>query len=104
MASKVIDNLDVHVARGAVKDQTRGLRGATEGFTDTEVAACACFATSRRNVLADWSALRVFSVCHCLLTRLSDLATDLLAFVANTFALVRIVLTQATDISSDLSD
>ena len=92
------------MARRAVQDQARGLRGATQGLTDTEVAACACFATTRRNVLADWSALRVFSVCHCLLTRLSDLATDLLAFVANTLALIRIVLTQTTDISGDLSD
>ncbi len=68
------------------------------------LTACACFATTGGDVLADWSALGVFSVCHCLLTRLSDLATDLLAFVANTLALIRIVLTQTTDISGDLSD
>ena len=103
-ACQVIDDLDVHVTGGAVKNQTRCLRGAAQGLTDTEVTACACFATTGGDVLADWSALGVFSVCHCLLTRLSDLATDLLALVANTLALIRIVLTQTTDISGDLSD
>src|SRR5699024_3090677 len=42
--------------------------------------------------------------CCSLLTRLSDLATDLLALVADALALVGVVLPQTTDVGGDLSD
>ena len=48
VAGQVIDDLNVHVAGGAVNDQTRCLRGAAEGLTDAEVAARACFTTTRQ--------------------------------------------------------
>src|SRR5699024_10394080 len=104
VASQVVDDLDVHVAGGAVDNQAWSLWGTTQGLTDAEVATSTCFATSGGDVLTDWGALCVFSVCHCLLTRLSDLATDLLASVTDALALVRIVLTKTTDVRSDLSD
>src|SRR5699024_1997741 len=78
VASQVVDDLDVHVAGGAVDNQAWSLWGTTQGLTDAEVATSTCFATSGGDVLTDWGALCVFSVCHCLLTRIFDLVKDLL--------------------------
>ena len=86
-------------------NQTWSLWGATQVLADAEVATCTGNATTSRDVLANGNALLlVFSVAHCLLTRLSDLAADLLTLVADALTLVRIVLTQAADHCCDLSN
>ena len=103
VTGQVVDDLDVQVAGAAVHDQTRRLGGATQGLADTEVTTCASLATAGGDVLADRGALGVLSA-HCLLTRLSDLATDLLTLVADALTLVGVVLPQTTDVGGDLSD
>ena len=97
---------DVDVTRGAVDDQARTLGRAGDLLAQAEVTAGLRQATRRRDVLAERNALRRswFAVWLISLTRLSDLAADLLTLVADALALVRVGATQTTDVGRDLAD
>ena len=99
----IVDQLHVNVAGGTMDGKTRNGSGAAEGLAETGMALGASLTTAGGHILAHRKTLLVCFLAH-LLTRLSDLATNLLAGVVDALTLVRIILAQATDHSRDLSD
>src|SRR6478752_5233123 len=95
LAHGVVDNLDEEVTGGARHDEAGTARGAGD------LLATAHLATDAGGSLG---LAALDDHCHGLLTGLSDLATDLLARVANALALVRVGLAQLADVRRDLTD
>src|SRR4051794_16887028 len=95
LADRVVDDLDEEVTARARHDEAGTDRGAGD------LLATAHLATDAGGSLA---LAALDDHCHGLLTGLSDLATDLLACVANALALVRVGLAQLADVGGDLAD
>src|SRR6478609_8226055 len=95
LADRVVHDLDEEVTAGARHDEAGTGRGAGD------LLATAHLATDAGGSLG---LAALDDHCHGLLTGLSNLATALLARVANTLALVRVGLAQLADVGRDLTD
>src|SRR6476661_9112533 len=92
LADGVVDDLHEEVTAGPRHDEAGARRGAGD------LLATANLATDGGGRLG---LTALDDHCHGLLTGLSDLATDLLARVANALALVRVGLAQLEDVRRD---
>src|SRR6476661_7870818 len=95
LADRVVHDLDEEVTAGARHDEAGTGRGAGD------LLATAHLATDAGGSLG---LAALDDHCHGLLTGLSNLATDLLARIANTLALVRVGLAQLADVRRHLAD
>src|SRR4249919_89145 len=97
-AGDVVDKLAEDVPRRAGHDQPRPVGGACNLLPDAQVPA------DSRRALTCVTLTSLHTDSHDLLTSLSDLATDDLALVAHTLALVRVGFAELADICGDLAD